>query len=92
MTTSQPRFSREDFERSGQTIYERDVRPVLRPEDDDKFVAIDIESGGYEIDRNDFAATERLLSRNPDAQIWLMRVGQDAAYRIGAWLVPGSRR
>jgi hypothetical protein len=36
------------------------------------------------VDRDDYAATERLLSRHPDAQIWLVKVGQPAAYRLGA--------
>src|SRR3989442_10407080 len=38
----------EEFSRRGQEIYDRDVRPALRLEDEDKFVAIDIESGNYE--------------------------------------------
>jgi hypothetical protein len=83
MSESKARYSPEEFSRRGQEIYERSIRPALRPEDEDRFVAIDIESGSYEIDRDDFAATERLLARHSDAQIWLARVGQRAAYRIG---------
>jgi hypothetical protein len=83
MATSQARHSPEAFAQMGSTIFDRDIRPVLLPEDADKFVAIDIESGAYEIDPDDYTATEHLLARIPDAQIWLMRVGQQAAYRIG---------
>jgi hypothetical protein len=78
------RYSHEELAQRGQQICERDVRPGPRPEDDGKLVAIDIKSAGYELDRNDRAATDRLLSRYPDAQIWLVQVGQPAAYRIGA--------
>ncbi len=84
MTPREARYSREEFARRGQEIYERKVRASLQPGDEGKFVAIDIESGSYEMDRDDYAATERLLSRHPDAQIWLMQVGQQAAYRLGA--------
>ena len=42
-----------------------------------------METGDYEIDRDDDTATERLLSRQPHAQIWLLRVGQRTAYRLG---------
>jgi hypothetical protein len=84
MATGAARYSREEFARRGQEIYERDVRPALRPGDEGKFVAIDIESADYEVDRDDYAATERLLSRHPDAQTWLAQVGQRAAYRLGA--------
>jgi hypothetical protein len=71
MSNSKAPFSPEEFSSLGQ-------------DDTDKFVDIDIESGSYVIDRNDFAATERLLAICPNAQIWLARVGQRAAYRIGA--------
>jgi hypothetical protein len=90
MTASKARYSSEEFSRRGQEIYDREVRPALRPEDEDKFVAIDIESGAYEINGNDYAATERLLTRHPHAQIWLARVGQRAAYRIGGAFARGG--
>ncbi len=35
--------------RRGQEAFDRFVKPKLRPEDDGKFVAIDILSGSYEI-------------------------------------------
>jgi hypothetical protein len=84
MAARTARYSREEFARRGQEIFDRHVRPNLRQDDDGQFVAIDIESAAYEIDANDYAATERLLGRQPDAQIWLMQVGQPAAYRLGA--------
>lgn len=90
MSTGPALYSPEEFSRRAQEIYDREIRPNLRPDDNDRFVAIDIESGSYEIDRNDFAATERLLAKRPDAQIWLARVGQRAAYRIGGTLPFGG--
>jgi len=90
MTARRARCDIEEFRRRGMEVYDRNVRPALRPEDADKFVAIDIESGGYEMDADDYAATERLLAHCPDAQIWLVRVGQPAAYRIGGRLATGG--
>ncbi len=78
-----PRYSMEEFARRGEAIYERDIRPRLSAADDGKFVAIDIETGDYEVDSNDFEATERLVTRRPGSQMWLVRVGHRAAYRIG---------
>ncbi len=83
MAVLEPRYSKEDFARRGQAIYERDIRPHIKAGDEGKFVAIDIETGAYEMDRDDYTATERLLARSPTAQIWLLRVGHRAAYRIG---------
>jgi hypothetical protein len=91
MTFRETRYSREEFARRGQEIYEQQIRPFLRAEDADKFVAIDIESGDYEIDREDYTATEHLLRRRPEAQIWLVRVGQPAAYHLGALPACGEK-
>jgi hypothetical protein len=71
-----------DESRRGQDAFERIVKPHLRPEDDGKFVAIDIATGSYEIDPDDYQATERLLARTPDARVWLLRAGSETTYRI----------
>ncbi|MEX2138655.1 MAG: hypothetical protein WD894_05300 [Pirellulales bacterium] len=83
MSVLQPRYSKEEFARRGQEIYERDIQPRLKPDDKGQFVAIDIETGKYEMDSDDYTAVERLLSQVPDAQSWLVRVGEQAAYRTG---------
>jgi hypothetical protein len=83
MAVLEPRYSKEEFARRGQTIYERDIRPQLGAGDAGKFVAIDIETGAFEIDRDDYTATDRLLGRHPQAQVWLLRAGQSTAYRLG---------
>ncbi len=72
----------EELARAGSDVFDRHVRPVLRPEDDGKFVAIDIDTGDHEIDEDDYTAIKRLQSRRPSAEIWLGRVGQPAAYRM----------
>ena len=77
-----PRYSKEEFARRGGEIYERDIRPRLGAADDGKFVAIDIETGEYEIDPDDFEATERLVTRRPGSQMWLVRVGHRAAHSL----------
>jgi hypothetical protein len=83
MPTLQPRYSKEEFARRGDELYEREVRPNLKSEDNGKFVAIDIETGAYEIDCDELAASDRLLARHPDAQVWLKRVGSDYVRRFG---------
>jgi hypothetical protein len=67
MAALKPRYSKEEFARRGQETYDRDIRPHLKADDEGKFVAIDIETGTYAIDKDDYTATERLLARNPDA-------------------------
>jgi hypothetical protein len=78
-----PRYSKEEFARRGNEIYERDLKPRFSVEDDGKFVAIDIETGAYEIDADEIAASDRLLARNPEAQIWLRLIGSRHTRRFG---------
>ena len=75
-------ISPEEVARLGTEMFDRQVRPALRPEDDGKFVAIDIRSGSFELDVDDYTAVMHLRTRLPCAEIWLEKVGQPAAYRL----------
>ena len=66
----------------GVRIYVADIEPNLRPQDTNKFVAIDLNSRAFELDEDDYTAVARLKARWPDADVWLERVGQPAAYQI----------
>jgi hypothetical protein len=81
--TLTPRYSKEEFARRGDEIYDRDIQPHVKDEDRGKFVVIDIETGDYEIDSNELAAIDRLSARNSDAQLWLRRIGRSYTYRLG---------
>jgi len=83
-----PRYSKDEFGKRGQRIYTDRVLPYITTQDLGKFVAVDIDSGAYELDQDDFLATERLLRRQPDAQIWLVRAGDRTTYRIGGGREP----
>jgi hypothetical protein len=82
--TPQPRYSKEEFARRGDEIYEREIRPRVKTRDEGKFVVIDIDTGAYEIDKNELAASDRLLARQSDAQLWVRRVGSRYARRFGS--------
>jgi hypothetical protein len=82
MPTTEPRRPLEEVARLGTDAFERCVLPKLQPEDDGKFVAVDVLTGDYEIDEDDYAAVSRLLARNPMVEAWLCRVGEPAAHKI----------
>jgi hypothetical protein len=82
MPVTESRQTLEELARLGSEVFERRVRPMLRSEDDGKFVALDVRTGEYEIDEDDYGAVSRLRARNPAVEIWLSRVGQPAAYRM----------
>ena len=83
MAATQPRYSKEEFARRGDAIYDRDIRPAIESGNQGKFVAIDIETGAYEIDVDEQVASDRLLTRVPGAQVWLRRVGSRYVRRFG---------
>jgi hypothetical protein len=84
MPLRQPRYSKEEFARRGDEIYDSQVRPQVEADNYGKIVAIDIETGGWEIDTDEMNASKRLETRYPDAQIWVVRVGSRYVRRFGA--------
>lgn len=84
MAVRLPRYSNEEFALRGGQIYERDIRPMVEADNVGKFVAIDIESGAWEMDDDEILAGNRLAAKQPDAQTWMVRVGYDYLRRFGA--------
>ena len=78
------RYSKEEFARRGNEIYGRDIRPQVEANNVGKIVVIDIETGAWEIDADEVAASKRLEARNPDAQTWMVRVGSPYVRRFGS--------
>ncbi len=64
----------------GEAIYREEIQPRIEPIEKGTFVVIDVETGDYEIDARDAAATRRLLQRRPSAVTYGVRVGHRAAY------------
>ena len=69
------KYSNEEAARLGNAIYDREVRPKMTGDDHGKFVAIDMDTGEWEMDPDEMVAGDRLRGRLPDAQIWMTRVG-----------------
>ncbi len=84
MAATKRRYSKEEFARRGDAIYERDIRPQLKAQDNGKLVAIDIETGAYEIAADQLEALDKLRARIPDAQIRMLRVGSRYVHRMRA--------
>jgi hypothetical protein len=91
VASTKRRYSKEEFAQRGDAVYESSVRPHLKPEDNGKFAAIDIETGAYEIDADELAACDRLSRRVPSAQTWLVRIGSRYLARFGGREERGSK-
>ena len=84
MAVRQPRYSKEEFARRGDEIYESQVRQQVEEGNHGKIVAIDIETGVFEIAEDLVTAAKHLSARVPDAQTWFVRVGHSAVDHFGA--------
>jgi DNA-binding transcriptional regulator LsrR (DeoR family) len=84
MGVRQFRHTKEEISRRGREIYESKVRSEVEEGNQGKIVAIDIETGVFKIAKDSLTASDQLLEQDPDAQIWLGRVGHRAVHRVGS--------
>lgn len=73
----------EEFKRRGEELFEREIRARVADRPAEDFVVIDIESGDFEVDADELAASDRLYARRSDAQPWVRLVGSPYARRFG---------
>jgi hypothetical protein len=83
MTVGEIKYSKEEFVRRGNEIYETQVRHQIEEGNHGKIVAIDLDTGAFELAKDTMTASDKLLERYPDAQIWRVRIGHKGVYRFG---------
>jgi hypothetical protein len=83
MKVRTPRYGKEEFARLGDEIYESQVRQRVEEGNHGKIVAIDLETGAFEVDASEIAACDRLEANHPEAQIWMVRIGSRYVRRFG---------
>lgn len=79
----------DDLADSGQRLYDERLRAVLEPDHEGEFVAIEPETERYFLGPTGLAALRTGRQELPDKLFYLLRVGHDAAYRLGGY---GARR
>lgn len=83
MNLRHPLHSKEEIARRGSEIYELKVRHKVETGNKGKIVAIDIETEEFEIAEDILPASDRLLTRHPNAQIWFVSIGHKGVHRFG---------
>jgi hypothetical protein len=83
MPVRQPRYSKEEFAQRGDALYESQIRSQVEAGNHGKIVAIDLETGVFEVDASEIVACDRLEARYPDAQVWIVRIGSRHVRRFG---------
>jgi hypothetical protein len=82
MTVGELKYSKEEFARRGNEIYEAQIRSQVEEGNHGRIVAIDIDTGAFELAKDTMTASERLLERYSDAQIWRIRIGYKGVHRF----------
>ncbi len=75
-------LSPDEVAQRGSEIFEHQISPRLLPADHGKFVSIDVLTGEYEVDEDDYQANLKLKTRLPHSQRFLARAGYRAAYTM----------
>jgi hypothetical protein len=92
MQRRQPRYSLEEHARRGDDLYQQHIRPQVEAGNHGKIVAIDVDTGAFEVAEDTLTASQRLLTRYPDAQIWCIRIGHRGVHRFGRSPVAAGKR
>jgi hypothetical protein len=79
----QLRYTKEEISQRGKEIYESQVRPQVEEGNYGKIVAIDIETGAFEVAKDSLTASDQLLEQYPNAQILFVRIGHRAVHHVG---------
>jgi hypothetical protein len=78
----QAHYTPEEVAARGEAIYAERIRATAETAHKGEFIVVDIETGNYEVDRDDLTATKRALATHPDAVLCGLRIGSPAAYRL----------
>ena len=67
----------------GERIYEERIKALVEPQENGRFIVIDIESGDYEIADDGMDASRRLRERRPHSVRFGAKVGYSSAFNLG---------
>ncbi len=84
----QQRYAAQDIAARGRALFEDRIQTFVKDRPSQDFVAIDIDSGDYEVGAAESEVLARLQARHPEAQTYIRRVGIPYAHRIG--VAPGN--
>ncbi len=83
MTTRQPHYAVDEHACQGTDMYERQVRGQVETGNCGRIVALDVDTGAFEMADDTLTAARQLLARHSDAQIWCVRIGFPAVHHFG---------
>ncbi len=67
--------SAQEIGQRGRELYENGIRARVEADHRGKYVAIDVNTGDYEVGQDRVAAAEQLRRRRPEAVVFFVRIG-----------------
>lgn len=74
----------------GKELYESRKRPTVEAGNTGKYVAINVNTGDYEVGSEYLQLSRAVQSRDPHAEIAILRIGCRAVGRIGGRIRPAA--
>src|SRR5690242_10814117 len=59
------------------------IRQRIEREEPSYFLVLDLVSGDFEVNEDDYIAVTKIRQRRPQGEFWLMRANGDPAFRLG---------
>ena len=87
---TQTELTAEQIAQRGRAIYQERLRKHVESGNTGQYLALDINSGEYEIGETHRETVDRLRVRMPDAEIFTLLIGYPAIGAIGNRLLPNS--
>lgn len=77
-------YTAQEVARRGKELYERRIRSEVEPEHEGRFLVVDVIGGEYALADDELEAFDRAREKSPEGVLYLIRVGQPVAHRMGA--------
>ncbi|MBD2772178.1 hypothetical protein [Iningainema tapete] len=75
----------EEVAQRAKQFYDQGIRSIVEHGDNiGKMIVIDAETGEYEIDETGVESILTLKQKNPNARLFMMRIGYDVAFSFGS--------
>ena len=82
MPTTTIEFTKEEIVQRGQELYEREIQSLVEADNKGRVVAIDVRTGEFEVAIDAITSARQLRLRQPEAVIFVIRVGYASLHRI----------
>lgn len=76
-------YTESEIAQRAQALYDQQIRPHVEADHKGKFVVVEVNTGDYEMDREDIVALKRAEAKHPDGRFFILRVGFRTAYHMG---------